>query len=202
MVTMCGWFSAEAARASLSSRATRSGSRASVWGSTLSATSRPRRQSRARYTSPMPPAPSEVTISYLPSRAPEENGMARIYRKAACMSNGWISGAWLLLAAATASAQPAAPTPLAPGQNCAVVTEAHADASAGTANINHDGSSLPGIPAPDISRGFQGIPRSAQPRLTASQQRILECTYHLAEANADMPYTLFVPSSYAAGTPA
>ena len=38
---------------------------------------------------------------------------------------------------------------------------------------------IPGIPAPDISRGFSGIPRSAQPPLTASQQRILECTYRL-----------------------
>jgi len=49
---------------------------------------------------------------------------------------------------------------------------------------------------PDISKGFQGIPRSPQPALTASQQRILECSYHLDEANADMPYTLFVPSTY------
>ena len=117
------------------------------------------------------------------------------------MSNGWISGASLLLAAATASAQPLAAQPT-PGQNCAVVTQAHADASAGTANINHDGSPLPGIPAPDISRGFQGIPRSAQPPLTASQQRILECTYHFAEAEGDMPYVLFVPSTYAPAKPA
>lgn len=114
----------------------------------------------------------------------------------------WIPGAWLLLAATTASAQLATPAQLAPGQNCALVTQAHADASAGTPNVNHDGSPLPGIPAPDISRGFQGIPRSAQPRLTSSQQRILECTYRLAEADADMPYTLFIPSGYAPGKPA
>ena len=85
---------------------------------------------------------------------------------------------------------------------CTTITQANADASAGTANINHDGTPLAGTPAPDISRGFKGIPRSAQPRLTASQQRILECTYRLAEANADMPYTLFVPTTYDAQKPA
>lgn len=114
----------------------------------------------------------------------------------------WISAASLLLSATMALAQAAAPAQLAPGQSCAFVTQAHADASAGTANVNHDGSPLPGIPAPDISRGFQGIPRSAQPPLTASQQRILECTYRLAEADADMPYALFVPSGYVPGRPA
>ena len=97
---------------------------------------------------------------------------------------------WLLLVAQ-----------LATGQTCAPLTQEHADSSAGTANVNHDGSPLPGIPAPDIARGFQGIPRSAQPPLTASQRRILECTYHLAEADADMPYALFVPSTYTPGTP-
>ena len=90
---------------------------------------------------------------------------------------------------------------LATGQSCAPVTREHAAASAGTANVNHDGSPLPGTPAPDISRGFQGIPRSAQPPLTPSQQRILECTYHFAEADADMPYALFVPSTYTPGKP-
>lgn len=114
----------------------------------------------------------------------------------------WTSGAWLLLAATSALAQGAASAQPAPAHTCAVVTQAHADASAGTPNVKHDGTPLPGIPAPDISRGFQGIPRSAQPPLTASQQRILECTYHLAEADADMPYALFVPSGYAPGKPA
>jgi Phospholipase/Carboxylesterase len=109
---------------------------------------------------------------------------------------------WPLLVAAHVFAQGATPAQLAPGQNCAFVTQAHADASAGTANVDHDGSPLPGIPAPDISRGFQGIPRSAQPPLTASQQRILECTYHLPDADADMPYALFIPSSYVPGRPA
>ncbi len=101
----------------------------------------------------------------------------------------------LLLAVAAQAQTPA-------GQNCTVLTQAHADASAGTANINHDGTPLAGTPAPDISRGFSGIPRSAQPTLTAAQGRIWECTYRFTEANADMPYTLFVPSSYLQGTPA
>lgn len=113
-----------------------------------------------------------------------------------------MAAAWLLLPAAAAFPQAAAPAQLAPGQTCAFVTQAHADASAGTPNVNHDGSPLAGIPPPDISRGFQGIPRSAQPRLTPSQRRILECTYRLAEADADMPYALFVPSGYTPAKPA
>src|SRR5262245_32256772 len=90
----------------------------------------------------------------------------------------------------------------APSQDCKPLTQASADASAGTPNVNHDGTALPGQAAPDISRGFQGIPRSAQPPLTASQRRILECTYRLPEANADVPYALFVPSTYVSGKPA
>ena len=89
-----------------------------------------------------------------------------------------------------------------PGHTCTAVTQAHADASAGTANINHDGTPIAGIAPPDISRGFNGIPRSAQPPLTASQLRIQECTHRLAEANADTPYTLFVPSTYDPQKPA
>ena len=89
---------------------------------------------------------------------------------------------------------------LAPGQTCAFVSQAHADASATdtgqSPNIAHDGSPLPGVTPPDISKGFQGIPRSAQPPLTASQKRILECTYRLTEGGIDMPYTLFIPSKY------
>lgn len=90
---------------------------------------------------------------------------------------------------------------LAPGQACAFVTAKTAADSAGTPNVKHDGSPLPNVPLPDISKGFQGIPRSAQPPLTASQKRILECSYRLAEANADMPYTLFIPTSYDAKKP-
>ena len=112
-----------------------------------------------------------------------------------------ITAAWLLtVVTGFAQAQTAATPPLA-GQACALVTQAHADASAGTANINHDGTPINGIPAPDISRGFSGIPRSAQPPLTMTQRRILECTYRFTEANAEMPYTLFVPSNYDAGKP-
>jgi poly(3-hydroxybutyrate) depolymerase len=83
-----------------------------------------------------------------------------------------------------------------PGQTCTALTQAHANDSAGAPNINHDGSPIAGTPAPDISKGFNGIPRSAQPTLTASQRRIWECNYRFAEANADMPYTLFIPSNY------
>ena len=88
------------------------------------------------------------------------------------------------------------------GANVYAITQANADASAGTVNINHDGTPIAGTPAPDISRGFSGIPRSAQPPLTPSQQRILECTHRLVEANADTPYTLFVPSTYDPQKPA
>src|SRR6187399_3660967 len=88
----------------------------------------------------------------------------------------------MLVAVAPVHAQRAVdPARVAPGQTCTAITQANADASAGTVNINHDGTPIPGTPAPDISRGFKGIPRSAQPRLTASQQRILECTHRVAE---------------------
>ena len=108
-----------------------------------------------------------------------------------------------LVTVAPAYAQGAAAPPrVAAEQACTAVTQAHADESAGTVNINHDGTPIPGIPAPDISRGFSGIPRSAQPPLTASQRRILECAYHLAEANADLAYALFVPSTYDPQKPA
>ncbi len=108
-----------------------------------------------------------------------------------------LAGLTALLFATTAWAQ--APTP-APGLHCAPVTAGHATASAGTPNINHDGTAIPGIPKPDISQGFRGIPRSAQPALTPSQRRILECTYRLPEANAAMPFTLFVPTTYRPAT--
>ena len=110
-----------------------------------------------------------------------------------------------ILVVAVASAYPqraADPLPAAPGHTCTAITQARADASAGTVNINHDGTPIPGTAAPDIARGFSGIPRSAQPPLTSSQQRIRECTHRLAEANADIPYTLFVPSTYDPKKPA
>ena len=57
-VQMCGWLSVETVFASRSKRARTSGFADRCCGSTLTATSRPSRVSRARYTSPMPPAPS------------------------------------------------------------------------------------------------------------------------------------------------
>ena len=58
-----GWLSAASSRASRSKRARRSASPATSAGSTLIATARPSFVSVARYTSPMPPAPSGVVIS-------------------------------------------------------------------------------------------------------------------------------------------
>src|SRR6476659_2246863 len=72
---MPGWFRADAALASCSKRARRSRSWAKSSGRTFTATSRPRRESRARYTSPIPPAPSGERISYGPIRSLGESGM-------------------------------------------------------------------------------------------------------------------------------
>src|SRR5262249_40524832 len=67
---MLGWFKADAARASFSKRFNREGSAETSAGRTLIATSRARRVSRARQTSPIPPAPSGPSVSYGPSRTP------------------------------------------------------------------------------------------------------------------------------------
>src|SRR5215472_135941 len=67
---MFGWFSAAAARASYSKRSKRSGSEVRNSGRILIATSRSNRVSRARYTSPIPPAPRGERISYCPRIAP------------------------------------------------------------------------------------------------------------------------------------
>src|SRR6266850_3437567 len=56
--------------ASRSNRCLRAASEENCSGKILIATVRPRRVSRARYTSPIPPAPSGETISYGPSLAP------------------------------------------------------------------------------------------------------------------------------------
>src|SRR5258708_19184619 len=69
---MLGWFSAATARASRSKR-----SENLSWD-TLMATSRLRRGSRARYTSPIPPAPMGLRISYGPSFVPTESCMKEI----------------------------------------------------------------------------------------------------------------------------
>jgi hypothetical protein len=64
----------------------------------------------------------------------------------------------MLLCTSAAWAQPA-PTPaqLAPGQNCTLLTQANADASAGTPNVKHDGSPLPSVPPPDIANGSRAF---------------------------------------------
>src|ERR1700690_3355387 len=74
---MLGWFRADAARASARKRAIRSASRDMSSGRTLRATSRPSRGSRARQTSPIPPAPSGATTSYGPILEPSRRGMRR-----------------------------------------------------------------------------------------------------------------------------
>src|SRR5882762_2468927 len=76
MVTMLGWLRAEAARASCSKRRKRSLSEENAVGRILIATPRSKRASRARYTSPIPPAPSSSTISYGPSLVPEVRAIA------------------------------------------------------------------------------------------------------------------------------
>ena len=60
---MLGWLSAPAAWASCSKRRRRSGSAEKETGRTLIATSRFSRSSRARYTSPIPPAPIGASTS-------------------------------------------------------------------------------------------------------------------------------------------
>jgi hypothetical protein len=70
-----GWLSAPAAHASCSNRRRRSASAENDSGKTLRATSRARRVSLARYTSPIPPAPIRLTMSYGPRRAPAVRGM-------------------------------------------------------------------------------------------------------------------------------
>src|SRR5438270_8580354 len=67
---MFGWFNEASVWASRVNRASRSGSLAKRSGSTLIATSRLSFVSRARHTSPIPPAPIGATISYGPRRVP------------------------------------------------------------------------------------------------------------------------------------
>src|ERR1700726_1205872 len=67
---MLGWFSAATARTSRSKRSV------NCAAETLMATSRPTRGSRARYTSPMPPAPSRPRTSYGPSFVPFARGIS------------------------------------------------------------------------------------------------------------------------------
>src|SRR5216684_2196359 len=71
MVMILGWLRADAERASFSKRCNRSLSAENAAGRILIATLRSRRASLARYTSPIPPAPSSSIISYGPSFVPE-----------------------------------------------------------------------------------------------------------------------------------
>src|ERR1700689_5932299 len=76
MVTMFGWSIGGSPCPARRKRASRSGSCATSGGSSLSATSRPSLVSVARYTSPIPPAPSDDLISYGPSFVPGRSGMS------------------------------------------------------------------------------------------------------------------------------
>src|SRR6185437_13011016 len=113
MASRLGWFSAAIVRASCFSRCSSPGSADPAALRTLIATSRPSLGSRARNTSPMPPAPSSATISYSPSRLPGASGMRAILPRRpapACMLAGMIQwapriGAACLLASALAGAQ-------------------------------------------------------------------------------------------------
>ena len=72
--TTFGCESAATARASFSKRRTLSGSPAWAAVRILTATSRWSRVSKARKTSPIPPAPTDATISYGPRREPGPRG--------------------------------------------------------------------------------------------------------------------------------
>ncbi len=75
MAPMFEWFSEARICASRLKRATRSGSDANVGGRTLMATCRPSAVSVARYTSPMPPAPSSDSIRYGPNLRAHHSGV-------------------------------------------------------------------------------------------------------------------------------
>ncbi len=109
IVTMLGWLSAEAERASSAKRARPSGLPRSSFGSTFSATLRPSRVSSARYTSPIPPAPSLSMIWNGPSAVPA----GRLFASAGAV--GAPPGAGELTVAA-----PAPP----PGEDCFTQTSA------------------------------------------------------------------------------
>src|SRR4026208_1748530 len=73
---MCGCFSLAMVSASRWKRSRNSAFNARCSGSTLMATSRPSRVSRALYTSPIPPAPSGASISKCPIFIPAERLIA------------------------------------------------------------------------------------------------------------------------------
>ena len=47
---------------------------------------------------------------------------------------------------------------VAPGQTCTAITQANADASAGTVNVHHDGTPIAGIAGPRHFARFQRNP--------------------------------------------
>src|SRR5689334_16965248 len=117
---MFGCDSAAIAFASRSKRASASGCSANAAGSTFKAISRSRRRSRARYTSPMPPAPIEERISYAPMRCPAANRMtaardynARVNRRAFVTSSGMAALGFGLSGCAT-NPKPSAASPKKP----------------------------------------------------------------------------------------
>ena len=68
----------------------------------------------------------------------------------------------LAVAAAPVYAQPVGGSArVAPGYTCTAITQANADASAGVANVNHDGTPLAGSPPRHLA-GFPVVSR-AQP---------------------------------------
>src|SRR5262245_10729965 len=75
------WLRVARRWASLRKRARRSALFATSAGSTLIATSRPSRVSRARYTSPIPPAPRGPRTSHGPRRVPRARDMATPARR-------------------------------------------------------------------------------------------------------------------------
>src|SRR5215471_882759 len=81
---MWGCESCEIVFASRSKRCRMSAEEERCFGSTLTATVRPRRVSVARQPSPIPPAPTGEAISYGPSRVPvaRVTWLPRLYRKA------------------------------------------------------------------------------------------------------------------------
>ena len=82
-----------AARASRRRRSRCSGSVDTSGGNPLSATSRPRRRSRARYTTPMPPRPISRTTSYDPTRAPGRRSKAPAFGSSDTSSGATAAGA-------------------------------------------------------------------------------------------------------------
>src|SRR5450755_3773866 len=98
MLTILGWFRAEADFASRMKRSARLALGAESLRRTLMATTRFSRLSRALYTSPMPPAPSGARISYGPSFVPEVStiGDGDYSLGGAARSSGYDDSEWIV----------------------------------------------------------------------------------------------------------